>query len=260
MRLEGRTAIVTGAAQGIGLATAGRCAAEGARLVLADANGAKLREAAGRLRAGGATVLEAAADVTSSSAVQAMIDAALRAYGAVDILVNNAGGSGRATATEIEAVSEEIWDGVVDLNLKSAFLCCRAVIPHMKARRYGRIVNVSSGIARGAGRVAGTAGAVLPYASAKAGVLGLTFTLAKLVAQSGITVNAVVPGFVLTEPGARVREWFDSLPAEAKTALVSRTSMGRAGEPAEIASAIVFLASEEASFVSGAAIDVSGAA
>ena len=260
MRLEGRTAIVTGAAQGIGLATAQRCAAEGARLVLADANGAKLREAAGRLRAAGATVLEAAADVTSSSDVQAMIDAALREYRAIDILVNNAGGSGRVTATEIEAVSEEIWDGVIDLNLKSAFLCCRAVIPHMKARRYGRIVNVSSGIARGIGRVGGTAGAVLPYASAKAGVLGLTFTLAKMVAQSGITVNAVVPGFVLTEPGARVRDWFDGLPAEAKTALLARTSMGRAGEPGEIASAIVFLASEEASFVSGAAIDVTGAA
>ena len=260
MRLEGRTAIVTGAAQGIGLATAERCAAEGARLVLADANGAKLREAAGRLRAAGATVLEAAADVTSSSEVQAMIETALRECGAIDILVNNAGGSGRVTATEIEAVSEEIWDGVIDLNLKSAFLCCRAVIPHMKARRYGRIVNVSSGIARGTGRVAGTAGAVLPYASAKAGVLGLTFTLAKMVARSGITVNAVVPGFVLTEPGARVRDWFEGLPAEGKEALLARTSMGRAGEPAEIASAIVFLASEEASFVSGAAIDVTGAA
>jgi 3-oxoacyl-[acyl-carrier protein] reductase len=100
---------------------------------------------------------------------------------------------------------------------------------------------------------------VLPYASAKAGVLGLTFTLAKLLAPEGITVNAVVPGFVLTEPGARVRDWFDRLPAEARSALVSRTSMGRAGEPGEIAAAILFLASEEASFVSGAAIDVTGA-
>jgi NAD(P)-dependent dehydrogenase (short-subunit alcohol dehydrogenase family) len=260
MRLEGRTAIVTGAAQGIGLATAERCAAEGARLVLADANGAKLRAAAKKLRDAGATVLETAADVTSSSAVTAMVDEALQRYGAIDILVNNAGGSGRATATEIEAVSDEIWDDVIALNLKSTFLCCRAVIPQMKQRRYGRIVNLSSGIARGTGRVTGTAGAVLPYASAKAGVLGLTFTLAKMVAQSGITVNAVVPGFVLTEPGARVRDWFDRLPADAKTALLSRTSMGRAGEPAEIANAIVFLASAEASFVSGTAIEVSGAA
>ena len=260
MRLEGRSAIITGAAQGIGLATAERCAAEGARLVLADANGAKLREAAKRLREGGARVLETQADVTSAADVAAMIESALGANGAIDILVNNAGGSGRANASDIEAVTDQIWDDVIALNLRSTFLCCRAVIPHMKKRGYGRIVNVSSGIARGTGRVTGTAGAVLPYASAKAGVLGLTFTLAKLVAQSGITVNAVVPGFVLTEPGARVRNWFDGLPAEAQQALIGRTSIGRAGEPAEVANAIVFLASAEASFVSGTALEVSGAA
>jgi len=260
MRLEGRSAIITGAAQGIGLATAERCAAEGAKLVLADANGAKLREAAKRLRDGGAPVLEAQADVTSAADVAAMIEAALGEYGAIDILVNNAGGSGRANASEIEAVTDQIWDDVIALNLRSTFLCCRAAVPHMKQRGYGRIVNLSSGIARGTGRVTGTAGAVLPYASAKAGILGLTFTLAKMVAQSGITVNAVVPGFVLTEPGARVRNWFDGLPAEAQKALVGRTSMGRAGEPAEIANAIVFLASAEASFVSGTALEISGAA
>jgi len=260
MRFDGQTAIVTGAAQGIGLATAERLAAAGARLVMVDLNGGKLREAADRLRQTGATVLDLAADVTSSAAVNDMVLTTLRECGAVDILVNNAGGSGRNRATEIESVSDEIWDEVIALNLKSAFLCCRAVIPHMKARTYGRIVNVSSGIARGAGRPAGTAGAVLPYASAKAGLLGLTVTLAKLVAQSNITVNAVVPGFVLTEPGARVREWFDGLSPEAKAALVSRTSMGRAGEAIEIANAIVFLASAGASFVSGAALDVAGAA
>ena len=260
MRLEGRSAIITGAAQGIGLATAERCAAEGAKLLLADANGEKLRQAAQRLRDGGAKVLDAAADVTSASDVALMVESALAAYGAVDILVNNAGGSGKANASDIDAVTEKIWDDVVALNLKSTFLCCRAVIPHMKTRGYGRIVNLSSGIARGIGRVTGTAGAVLPYASAKAGILGLTFTLAKMVAQSGITVNAVVPGFVLTEPGARVRNWFDALPAEAQKALVGRTSMGRAGEPAEVANAIVFLASAEASFVSGTAFEVSGAA
>ncbi|MSP97690.1 MAG: SDR family oxidoreductase [Betaproteobacteria bacterium] len=259
MRLQGRTAIITGAAQGIGFATAQRFAAEGAKLVVADANGAKIREAANRLRTDGATVVESVTDVTSSAGVTAMVEAALREFGAIDILVNNAGGSGSVTATDIEVISDEIWDQVVDLNLKSVFLCCRAVMPHMRSRRYGRIVNVSSGIARGTGRPTGTAGAVLPYASAKAGVLGLTYTLAKMVAQWGITVNAVVPGFVLTEPGARVRDWFDALPQEAKAGLVSRTSMGRVGEPVEIANAIVFLASAEASFVSGTAIDITGA-
>ena len=260
MRLQGRSTIITGAAQGIGLATAECCAAEGAKLVLADANGARLRDVAKRLREGGAKVIEAEADVTSASDIALMVESALAAYGAIDILVNNAGGSGSANANDIDAVTEKIWDDVLALNLKSTFLCCRAVIPHMKARGYGRIVNLSSGIARGTGRVTGTAGAVLPYAAAKAGILGLTFTLAKMVAQAGITVNAVIPGFVLTEPGARVRNWFDALPPEAQKALVGRTSMGRAGEPGEVASAIVFLASAEASFVSGTALEVSGAA
>jgi NAD(P)-dependent dehydrogenase (short-subunit alcohol dehydrogenase family) len=255
MRLKGRVALVTGAAQGIGLAVAERFAAEGAKLVLADVNGEKLRDAAGKLKAAAVE-----GDVGTAAGAAAAVGKAVESHGAIDILVNNAGGSGRANATDIEAVTDEIWDQVVALNLKSAFLCCRAAIPHMRARSYGRIVNVSSGIARGTGRVTGTAGAVLPYAAAKAGVLGLTFTLAKMVAASGITVNAVVPGFVLTEPGARVRDWFEGLSPEARAALLSRTSMGRAGTAAEIAATILFLASEEAGFVSGAALDVTGAA
>jgi NAD(P)-dependent dehydrogenase (short-subunit alcohol dehydrogenase family) len=255
MRLKGRVALVTGAAQGIGLATAERFAAEGAKVVLVDLNGAKVKAAAGKL---GATAAEA--DLGSAAGAQAAVATAIETHGALDILVNNAGGSGRTTATEIESVTDEIWDQVVALNLRSTFLCCRAAIPHMKKRGYGRIVNLSSGIARGTGRPTGTAGAVLPYAAAKAGVLGLTFTLAKMVAASNITVNAVVPGFVLTEPGARVHDWFEKLAPEARAALISRTSMGRAGTAAEVVAAILFLASEEASLVSGAALDVTGAA
>jgi 3-oxoacyl-[acyl-carrier protein] reductase len=252
-------AIVTGAAQGIGLAIATRFSAEGARVVMVDRNADKVRAAADKLKASGATLIAAPADLTSTAEVKAMVKNTLDTYGTVDILVNNAGGSGAVNANEIEAVTDDIWMDVVNANLNSVFRCCREVIPHMRARNYGRIVNVSSGIAKGVGKPTGTAGAVLPYASAKAGVLGLTYTLAKMVAASNITVNAVVPGFVLTEPGAKVREWFDTLPPKAQEALVSRTSRGRVGEAGEIASAILFLASEEASYVSGAALDVSGA-
>jgi NAD(P)-dependent dehydrogenase (short-subunit alcohol dehydrogenase family) len=234
--------------------------AGGAKVVMTDVNAGKLRESAARLAASGATVVDTAADVTSSAQVADLVATAQRAFGRIDILVNNAGGSGSVTAQNIEDVTEEIWDAVIDRNLKSTYLVSRAVVPQMKAQRYGRIVNVSSGIAKGSGRVTGTAGAVLPYASSKAGVLGFTFILAKLVAADGITVNAVVPGFILTEPGARVRAWFDALPDEARTQLASRTPMGRTGLASEVANAIAFLASREASFVSGAALDVAGAA
>ena len=259
MRLAGRVAIVTGAAQGIGLAIATRFAAEGAKVVMVDRNADKVRAAAGKLKESGAAVIAVPADLTSTDDVKAMVTSTIDAYGCIDILVNNAGGSGSINANEIDSVTDDIWQAVVDANLNSVFRCCREVIPQMRARGYGRIVNVSSGIAKGVGKPTGTAGAVLPYASAKAGVLGLTYTLAKMVAASNITVNAVVPGFVLTEPGAKVREWFDTLPLKAQEALVSRTSRGRVGEASEIASAILFLASEESSYVSGAALDVSGA-
>jgi NAD(P)-dependent dehydrogenase (short-subunit alcohol dehydrogenase family) len=260
MRFDGCAAIVTGAAQGIGLAIAERLAADGAKVVMSDVNAGKLRDAAARLAAAGHTTIDVAADATSPKQVDALIAATISAFGQIDILVNNAGGSGSVTAQNIEDVTEEIWDHVIDRNMKSTFLVSRAVVPHMKARRYGRIVNVSSGIAKGSGRVTGTAGAVLPYATSKAGILGFTSTLAKLLAPDGITVNAVVPGFILTEPGARVRDWFDSLPEEARAQLGSRTPMGRIGSAGELANAVAFLASREASFVSGAALDVAGAA
>jgi NAD(P)-dependent dehydrogenase (short-subunit alcohol dehydrogenase family) len=259
MRLKDRVANITGAAQGIGWASAQRFAAEGARLVLVDNNADKLRTGAQKLSDQGAVVTSAVADVRSSAEVSALVADAVATHGAIDIVVNNAGGSGSINAFEIETITDEAWALSLALNLTSTFLFCRAVIPHMRERRYGRIVNVSSGLARGHGRPMPTAGAVLPYATAKAGVLGLTTNLAKMVAASGITVNAVVPGFVLTEPGARVRDWFDQLPKEGQAAMLARTSMGRAGEAGEIASAILFLASEEAGFVSGTTVDVNGA-
>lgn len=257
---QGHAAIVTGAAQGLGLACAQALGDEGAALLLVDKNGLKAAKAASLLAARGHKTLSVQADLSVAADVEAVVSAAQQAYGRIDVLVNNAGGSGAVTATDIEDVTETIWDDVIAANLKSTFLCCRAVVPHMKERHYGRIVNFSSGLARGAGRPTGTAGAVLPYAAAKAGILGLTSMLAKSLAPWNITVNAVVPGFVLTEPGARVRDWFDELPEEAQRALLSRNPTGRAGRAEEVAAVVRFLASCEASFVSGTALDVGGAA
>jgi 3-oxoacyl-[acyl-carrier protein] reductase len=260
LSFAGRAAIVTGAAQGLGLACAEALARQGAAVLMADYNGDKAKDAAARLAAKNLRVASSRTDVTKEADVASMVKAALDAFGRIDILVNNAGGSGSVTANDIEDVTEAVWDDVVDRNLKGPYLCCRAVVPHMKSRKYGRIVNFSSGLAKGVGRPTGTAGAVLPYAASKAGVLGLTYMLAKALAPSNITVNAVLPGFVLTEPGARVRDWYDGLPDPAKAALTSRNPSGRAGRAEEVASAVVYLASEEASFVNGVALDISGAA
>ena len=257
MRLERRTAIVTGAAQGLGYAIAGRLTGEGARVFVADIDGAKAEDAARRISADGGRATAVTVDVADANEVAALIETVV-ADGAIDILVNNAGGSGTMRAEDIEDVSDAIWHDVIGRNLTGTFLCTRAVVPHMKAQRYGRIVNMSSGLARGVGRVQGTSGAVLPYASAKAGILGLTYTLAKSLGASGITVNAIVPGFMLTEPGTRVRAWYDALPEAHRAALDARNAMGRPGTPDEVASLALFLASEESGYVSGAAIDIHG--
>ncbi|MGH7267045.1 MAG: SDR family NAD(P)-dependent oxidoreductase, partial [Candidatus Rokuibacteriota bacterium] len=145
-----------------------------------------------------------AAGVTAAAQVEAMVATAMTKLGRVDILVNNAGGSGTVGVADIEETSEELWDRVVDTNLKGTFLCSRAVAPGMKAQRYGRIVNLSSVAARGSFGPLLTVGARLPYAAAKAGVQGLTYQLARDLGPWSITVNVVVPGFTLTEPGARV--------------------------------------------------------
>lgn len=259
MLLAGKTAIVTGAAQGLGLAIAHRFVASGANVVMADMNADKLRQEADRLQAAGAKILPIGADVTVKSDVATMIDATLDRYGQIDALINNAGGSGSEPATDIEDVTEEIFDRVLAINLKSTFLCCQAVAPHMKRRHYGRIVNFSSGIAKGAGPAQATGGAVLPYASSKAAILGFTYTLAKLLAPYDILVNAVVPGFMLTEKGTRVRAWYDDLDDPARRALNARNSVGRPGSPEEVANLVAFLSSDHCGYVAGSTIDINGA-
>jgi NAD(P)-dependent dehydrogenase (short-subunit alcohol dehydrogenase family) len=257
--VKDRRAIVTGAAQGLGLAIARALAEGGARVLLSDIQAAKVEAAARELPGGPERHVAMAADVTSAEHVEAMVAAAVAKLGGVDILVNNAGGSGTVGVADIEATSEELWDRIVDTNLKGTFLCSRAVIPRMKAQRHGRIVNFSSVSARGTFGPLLTTGARIPYCAAKAGVEGLTYQLAKDLGPWNITVNVVVPGFTLTEPGARVHRQFTELSQDEQRALVTPIPAGRPGEPRDIAWVVRFLASDESSYVSGATLEVSGA-
>jgi 3-oxoacyl-[acyl-carrier protein] reductase len=258
MRLAGKSAIVTGAAQGIGLAITEQLVDEGASVLMADIQREKVQLSASRLTVAGVSPVGLGVDVTSSAQVDEMVKVALREFGKIDILVNNAGGSGTIGVADVEEVSEDLWDQIVDVNLKGTFICSRGVVPHMERRREGRIINISSGIWRGNYGPLNTVGARLPYSAAKAGVLGFTYQLAKDLGAWNITVNVIIPGFVLTEEGARVRKQYEELSDSGRHALSADVPLGRPGQPGEIARVVVFLASDDSSYVSGATLEVNG--
>ncbi len=243
--LSGRSALVTGAARGIGLAVAADLAANGARVALVDADGPALTASAGELagRTGAANVLPVLADVTSASEVQGAVAAAVSAFGGLDILVNNAG---ICPLTPFEAIDEAEWDRVLAVNLKGAFLFCQAALPALRRSRSGRIVNVSS--------VSGQMGGVLVgahYAASKAGLIALTKSLARLVAGDGITVNCVTPATTATDLTAA---WSPELQDRVR----AQIPLGRFAGAGEIAAAVCFLAGDGASFITGATLDVNG--
>ena len=247
-RLEGRVAFVTGAGRGIGRATAERFAREGARVCLTDMDGEVAASAAAQLVDEGADVFAAKVDVTSRTEVEEAVRKAVDRYGRLDILVNNAG---ITRDNLIFRMSDDEWRSVLNVHLVGGFFCARAAQKHMVENEYGRIVNVSSVSALGNRRQSN-------YSAAKAGIQGFTKTLAIELGRYGVTVNSVAPGFIETEmtreTAARLGVDFEDMVASA----VEDIPAGRSGKPNDVAAAILFFASEEASFVNGQVLYVAG--
>ncbi|MEW6274136.1 MAG: beta-ketoacyl-ACP reductase [Bacillota bacterium] len=241
MRLKDKVALITGAGSGIGEATARRFAAEGAAVVLNDLNAAGVNRVAQELAAKGARVLVAEGNVTNKNDVAAMVDAALKKFQRLDILVNNAGINRDAL---VRKMTEEQWDSVLDVNLKGTFLCCQAVLGPMSEQKYGKINNTAS---IGAYGNIGQAN----YAASKAGVIGLSWTLALEYARYNINVNVVAPGATRTPMTA-------GIPDDIREMMINKIPLRRMAEPEEIASVHVFLASDEANYITSQVIFVDG--
>ncbi len=243
MRFDQRTAVVTGGSRGIGRAICLELAAGGANVVLLYAgNEAAAEQTAAACRELGARATAIRCDVADAQAVKAAMKAALSEYGRIDILVNNAGVT---RDNFLLMMRESDFDAVVDTNLKGAFLCIRHVVHAMMKQNYGRIVNVSSvtGLRGNAGQA--------NYAASKAGVIGLTKAAARELAQRGITVNAVAPGFIATDMTAAMTE-------PAKEAALSQIPAGRMGHAHEVARAVAFLAGEDAAYITGQVLAIDG--
>ena len=242
-KLSNQVAVVTGAGQGMGAATAACLAHEGAVVIVSDINESKAAGVAEEINNSGGRATPVKIDVTKEDEVASMVERAIDNYGTVSILVNNAG---ILYPTRIDHVTKAEWDQVLDVNLNGTFLCSKAVLQTMKEKRYGRIVNMSSS----AGRSVSTLGGI-HYTAAKAGVLGLTRAMAKEVAPFGITVNAVCPGLIDTEmvrvecTPERIKGYEESFP------------ISRLGSPEEVAQLILFLVTDS-KYITGASIDING--
>jgi 3-oxoacyl-[acyl-carrier protein] reductase len=244
MSLTGKVAIVTGSARGIGRAITLRLAEAGADIAVNDieAAAASLESVAGEVRALGRQALAVTADVSSPADVGRMVEAIAGKFGHIDILVNNAG----ITRDQIiMRMSDEDWDAVLAIDLKSAFLCSRAVLRHMLKQRWGRIISIASVVG-----LIGNAGQA-NYAAAKAGVIALMRSIAKEVGSRGITANAIAPGFIETQMTQKLDE-------KQRQALLLRIPLGSAGSPRDVAEAVAFLASEEARYITGQVLGVDG--
>lgn len=242
-----RTAIVTGAASGIGLAIAERLAADGLAVAVLDLNGEAADAAAAKIVAAGGTAIGVQADVTDRATVDAAVDQVRAELGAPTVLVNNAGLDGFQPFLKIKA---ETWNRIIEVNLTGTFQCCQAVVPDMLAARWGRIVNISSSSAQGGQPL------MTHYVASKAGVIGFTKALALELGPKGITVNTIPPGFIDT-PMLR-RSESKGLLGDSVDHHASLTPVRRVGRPEDIAAACSFLVSDDASYITGQVMGVNG--
>ena len=243
LKLDGKTAVVTGASRGIGSAIALQLAKEGARVVV-NYSGSQVKAEAvvEQIIANGGEAIAVQGSVASADDVSALMTKTLEVFGSIDILVNNAG---ITRDNLLMRMKETEWDDVMNTNLKGVFLCTKAVTRQMMKQRAGRIINISSIVG-----VAGNAGQA-NYVAAKAGVIGLTKTTAKELASRNILVNAIAPGFITTEMTAQ-------LPDELKTAMLEQIPLARLGQPEDIAKAVVFLAGDDSKYITGQTLHIDG--
>jgi len=250
LRLKEKVTIITGSAGGLGKTCAQRLSREGAAVVIIDINQEEIDRTVNEIKALGNKCIGFMCDISKKAQVEDTVKKVIEEWGKVDILVNNAGGA-LHTKAKFEEVTEKDWDIVMNVNLKGAFFCCKAVVPYMMKQGGGRIVNVSALAGRAAASLAG-----IQYTSAKAGIGGLTRHLAKEMGKYNIYANAVAPG--ITMSGPRVEALWNEKSEEEKRKVLSSIPLGRLGKPEDVANVILFLASEEASYITGVTIDSNG--
>jgi 3-oxoacyl-[acyl-carrier protein] reductase len=242
VELEGKVALVTGGAQGIGRAIGLLLAQKGATIVISDINIQKAEETAQEIEALGQKAMAVQVDVANFQEVEKMVDAIVEKFSRIDILVNNAG----ITRDKlILRMSEEDWDSVIRINLKGTFNCTKAALKYMSRQRSGKIVNIASVVG-----MMGNAGQA-NYSASKAGIIGFTKTIAREFAQRGINVNAIAPGYIQTP-------MTDVLPEKVKEELKRLIPMERLGQPEDVAQAVLFLVSEASSYITGQVLNVNG--
>lgn len=240
--LKDKVVIVTGASRGIGRSLALNMAAQGAKLVLSARNAEALTQLVTEIQNAGGAAVAVAGDVSSATAANELVETGIQAFGRIDVLVNNAGITRDALLLRMK---DEDWDDVLNINLKGAFLCTRAAAKVMSKQRYGRIINISSVVGE-----MGNPGQA-NYCASKAGLLGLTKSVARELARRNVTVNAITPGFIVTD-------MTEALPEKAREELAAQIPLGRLGSAEDIAHAVIFLASDQAGYITGQALGVNG--